>query len=211
MMGGGIRNPRRTVIPATWIGTLFTAAFYISTTIALLVLMQPAPLANSTASRPGNIAAKLLNIPWLTPMIAVIVIVNSVGGWGGLGAAVSRLPYAAGVDHLLPQHSGNFTRAGLHPTFPSWCSAASRAFCSLPSSSGNRSTPATKRCSRSWSSSDSCRTFISSPAPGNAAAKSRPYPAGAMTLLTVVSSAIPGPDVTNIWIFEAKLFAGQPS
>jgi hypothetical protein len=31
---------------------------------------------------------------------------------------------------------------------------------------------------------------------------------GAMTLLTVISSAIPGPDVTSVWIFEAKLFAG---
>ena len=36
------------------------------------------------------------------PLMAVIVILNSVGGWGGFGAAVSRMPYAAGVDHLLP-------------------------------------------------------------------------------------------------------------
>jgi amino acid transporter len=35
-------------------------------------------------------------------VIAVFVLMNAVGAFGGWGSAVSRLPYAAGVDHLLP-------------------------------------------------------------------------------------------------------------
>jgi len=40
----------------------------------------------------------------------VLVLVSAVGQFGGLGAAVSRMPFAAGVDGLLPAAFGR-----LHP------------------------------------------------------------------------------------------------
>ena len=36
------------------------------------------------------------------PAIAVLVVFSAVGQFGGLGTSVSRLPFAVGVDHLLP-------------------------------------------------------------------------------------------------------------
>jgi APA family basic amino acid/polyamine antiporter len=103
MMGGEIRSPERTVVPAAITGTLFTTAFYILCTIALLVLLQPSQVSELHGLADGaNAAALILGAAWITPVLAVIVVLNSVGGWGGWGSAISRLPYAAGVDHLLP-------------------------------------------------------------------------------------------------------------
>jgi amino acid transporter len=209
MMGGEIRNPRRTVVPAAWIGTLFTAIFYISATIALLILMQPSSVSELHGlADGGNIAARLLGIPWLTPMIAVIVIVNSVGGWGGLGAAVSRLPYAAGVDHLLPAAFGR-----LHPRWATpyvsilvFGGVASLLLVAIQLGDS---------LSASYDTLLSLMVlvgflpyfylFASAWKCGHRIAATSGI---AMTSLTVISSAIPSPDVTNVWIFEAKLFGG---
>jgi APA family basic amino acid/polyamine antiporter len=111
LMAAEIRQPRRTVVPATWVATIFKHC---------LLCGQYAGAAGIDGARldhelhgladGSNVAAGLLGWRWLTPLIAVIVLVNSIGGWGGLGAAVSRMPYAAGVDHLLPR-----AFARLHP------------------------------------------------------------------------------------------------
>src|SRR5262245_6904499 len=46
-------------------------------------------------------------------LIAVLIIGNAVGQFGSCGTAVSRLPLAAGVDHLLPS-----VFARVHPGQP---------------------------------------------------------------------------------------------
>src|SRR5205823_13785822 len=43
---------------------------------------------------------------WLSPLTGLLVLTTGVGQFGGLGTAVSRLPYAVGVDHLLPAAFG---------------------------------------------------------------------------------------------------------
>ena len=50
----------------------------------------------------GGEAAKLLSAGWIAPAIAGLVVVNAIGQFGGIGSSVSRMPFAAGVDHLLP-------------------------------------------------------------------------------------------------------------
>jgi glutamate:GABA antiporter len=209
MMGGEIRNPRRTVVPAAWIGTLFTAAFYISTTVALLVLMQPSAVSELHGlADGGNIAARLLGIPWLTPIIAAIVIVNSVGGWGGLGAAVSRLPYAAGVDHLLPEAFGRLHPRWATPYVSILVFGGVASFLLIAIQLGDT-------LSASYDTLLSLMVlvgflpyfylFASAWKCGHRIAASAGI---AMTLLTVISSAIPSPDVTNVWVFEGKLVGG---
>ena len=47
-------------------------------------------------------AGRVLGINWLPPAIAVLVLATALGQFGGLGSSVSRMPFAAGVDHLLP-------------------------------------------------------------------------------------------------------------
>ena len=145
---------------------------------------------------------------WLTPLIAVIVLVNSIGGWGGLGSAVSRMPYAAGVDHLLPP-----AFARLHPRWSTpylsilvfggvasvlllavqlgdSLRAAYQALLSLMVLSGF--IPYLYLFASAWK------------AGRHVAAAS----GIAMTALTIVSSAVPTGDVRSIWLFEGKLLAG---
>jgi glutamate:GABA antiporter len=209
LMAAEIRNPRRTVIPATWVATVFNTAFYAASTLALLVLIKPASISELHGLADGSdVAAGILGWRWLTPLIAVIVLVNSIGGWGGLGAAVSRMPYAAGVDHLLPP-----AFARLHPK---WATpylsilvfggvasallfavqlgdslrAAYQALLSLMVLSGF--IPYLYLFASAWKA-------------GHRVAAGSGI---AMTLLTIVSSAIPTGQVGNIWLFEGKLLAG---
>jgi APA family basic amino acid/polyamine antiporter len=209
LMAAEIRQPRRTVVPATWVATIFNTVFYAASTLALLVLIRPNSVSELHGLADGSdIAAGLLGWRWLTPLIAVVVLINSIGGWGGLGSAVSRMPYAAGVDHLLP---GAFAR--LHPK---WATpylsilvfggvasvllfavqlgdslrAAYQALLSLMVLSGF--IPYLYLFASAWKAG-------------------RHVAAGsgiAVTLLTIASSAIPTGQVGNLWLFEGKLLAG---
>jgi amino acid transporter len=209
LMAAEIRQPQRTVVPATWIGTVFTTGFYAASTVALLVLIAPASISELHGLADGSdVAAGLLGWRWLTPLIAVIVLVNSIGGWGGLGAAVSRMPYAAGVDHLLPR-----AFARLHPK---WATpyvsilvfggvasallfavqlgdslrAAYQSLLSLMVLSGFL--PYLYLFASAW----------------KAGRRSAAVSGIAVTLLTIVSSAVPTGEVGNIWLFEGKLLGG---
>ena len=209
LMGAEIRNPERTVVPAAWIGTTFTTAFYALSTLALLVLIEPTSVSELHGlADGGNVAASVLAWPWLTPLIALIVLINSIGGWGGLGSAVSRLPYAAGVDHLMP--------AAFARVHPRWSTpyisilafgviasgllivvqlgdslrAAYQALLSLMVLSGF--IPYLYVFASAWKSGHRIAAVSGM----------------AMTGLTIVSSAIPTGEVRNIWLFEGKLLAG---
>jgi len=209
LMAAEIRQPRRTVVPAAWISTVFNTGFYAAGTLALLVLIAPASVSELHGIADGsNVAAGLLGLRWLTPLIAVIVLVNSIGGWGGLGSAVSRMPYAAGVDHLLPP-----AFARLHPK---WATpylsilvfrgvasvllfavqlgdslrAAYQALLSLMVLSGF--IPYLYLFASAWKAG--CRLSAVSGI--------------AVTRMTIVSSAVPTGEVGSIWLFEGKLLAG---
>src|SRR6185369_9342234 len=209
LMAAEIRQPRRTVVPAAWISTVFNTGFYTVSTLALLVLIAPASVSELHGLADGSeVAAGLLGWRWLTPLIDMIVLVNSIGGWGGLGAAVSRMPYAAGVDHLLPP-----AFARLHPK---WATpyisilvfggvaslllfavqlgdslrAAYQALLSLMVLSGF--IPYLYLFASAW----------------KAGWRWAAVSGIAVTLLTIGSSAVPTGEVGNIWLFEGKLLGG---
>jgi glutamate:GABA antiporter len=206
LMGAEIRQPERNVVPATWIGTLFTTMFYALSTIALLVLIQPSAVSELHGlADGGNIAANILSLPWLTPLIALIVLVNSIGGWGGLGSAVSRLPYAAGVDHLLP--------AAFARVHPRW----STPYVSILVFGGVASAlliavqlgDSLQAAYQSLLSLMVLTGFLPYLYVFASCWKCGRRLAGAsgmaMTLLTIVSSAVPTGEVSSVWLFEAKL------
>ena len=103
LMGAEIRDPERTLRRAGWIASAFATVFYAGMTLALLVLLAPAHIDERYGlAQGGETAAAALNIPWLSPLIALIVLVTGMGQFGGIGSSVSRLPFAVGVDKLLP-------------------------------------------------------------------------------------------------------------
>ncbi len=103
LMGAEIRDPERTLRRAGWIASGFATVFYTGMTLALLVLLAPAHIDERYGlAQGGETAAAVLNIPWLSPVIALTVLVTGMGQFGGIGSSVSRLPFAVGVDKLLP-------------------------------------------------------------------------------------------------------------
>ena len=103
LMGAEIKDPEKTLPRAGWIASVFSVVFYAGMTVALLILIEPAKiderygLAQGTAS-----AASLLGVPWLPSIVALLVLLSGIGQFGGIGTSVSRLPFAVGVDRLLP-------------------------------------------------------------------------------------------------------------
>ena len=107
MMAGEIRDPERTMRRAGWIASGFVIAFYVSTTVAFLLVLSPENISELNGfAEMGDSAGLLLGATWLSPLIALLVVVSGVGFVGGLGTATSRLPFAAGVDRLLPAAFG---------------------------------------------------------------------------------------------------------
>jgi len=103
-MAGEIRDPGRTVRRVGRLSTGFGLVFYVSTTLAILTLLPPQHIAELTGLvESGYAAGALLKAAWITPLIAFLVLVSGLGIMGGIGTATSRLPFAAGVDHLLPK------------------------------------------------------------------------------------------------------------
>jgi amino acid transporter len=103
-MGAEIRDPERTLKRAGWIASGFATLFYSTMTIALLVVLSPQAIdARYGFAQGAETAAKLIGTPWLTPLIALMVLLTGMGQFGGIGSSVSRLPFVVGVDHLLPE------------------------------------------------------------------------------------------------------------
>ncbi len=111
MMSAEIRDPIRTIPRAAWISSMFATFFYVACTVALLVLMAPQKISEINGLAQVSAAAGAeLGLAWLAPLVVLLIAVNVMGGFGGLGSAVSRMPFAAGVDHLLPSAFGR-----IHP------------------------------------------------------------------------------------------------
>jgi len=99
-MGAEIKDPERTLPRAGIIASLFSTFFYASMTIALLVLLEPAKIDERYGLAQ---AAAVFASPWITSVIALLVLLSGIGQFGGIGSSVSRLPFVVGVDRLLPR------------------------------------------------------------------------------------------------------------
>jgi len=103
IMGSEVHHPERTVPRAGWIASGFVTFFYVVTTASLLVLIPAARISEMNGlAQASHAAVDATGISWLMPLFAVLVLASAVGQLGGIGTSVSRLPFAAGEDRLLP-------------------------------------------------------------------------------------------------------------
>src|SRR5262249_47374399 len=107
LMGGEIHDPERNLPRAGWIASAFAAAFYAGATIAMLVLLRPDRISEMNGyGQIAAVASRETGIAWLAPLLAILVLASAIGQFGGIGTSISRLPFAAGVDRLLPEAFG---------------------------------------------------------------------------------------------------------
>jgi APA family basic amino acid/polyamine antiporter len=209
LMGGEIRDPERTLPRAGWIASGFSMLFYGGGTIALLVILRPEKISELNGlAETGAYAAGALHMPWLSPVIAVLVMASAVGQFGGLGTSVSRLPFAVGVDHLLPEAFGR-----VHPRWGTphvsifvlgviasvlliaiqlgdTMRAAYQALLSLTVITGFL--PYLYIFGSSW----------------KAGKRLSAISGWAIVLVAILCSVVPTDEVKNVWVFEGKLAAG---
>lgn len=110
-MGAEVRDPKRSLPRAAWVSSLVATLFYAGATAAVLVLLRPDQVSELNGlAQAGTAAASALGAQWLAPVVSLLVFASAVGQFGGLGSSVSRMPFAAGVDGLLPPAFGK-----IHP------------------------------------------------------------------------------------------------
>ena len=209
LMAGEMRNPKRDVPRAGWITSAFAIVFYASTTLALLVILTPGNLSElNGVAQASLVAGGILNAPWLVPAVALLVLVSAVGQFGGIGASVSRIPYAAGVDHLLP---AAFAR--IHPRWATpYISILTLGFAATALLILLQLGDTIRAAYQSLVSLMVITGFLPYlylfGSAWKAGKRLSAISGGAVTALVIVCSAVPTPEIHDVWAFEGKLLIG---
>jgi glutamate:GABA antiporter len=209
MMAGEMRDPERMMRRAGWMATAFSTSFYLTATAAFLVILPPAKISelNGFADISAS-AGQLLGAPWLTPLIALLVLTTGVGLLGGIGTAASRLPFAAGVDGLLPRAFGK-----IHPRWgtPYWSTLALGIAASLLlvlyQLGDNLRAAYDELVSMMVIVGFVPYIYIFGSA-WKAGKRLSAMSGLATTLLALLCAVIPPTGITDVWLFEGKLAAG---
>jgi amino acid transporter len=209
LMGAEIRDPERNLPRAAWTSSVFTTLFYVGTTAAMLILLQPGEISELNGlAQAGRAAGQVLGVSWFAPVVVLLVLATAIGQFGGLGSSVSRIPFAAGVDHLLPAafakihprwntpHVSIITLGVLASTllvvlqFGDTVRAAYQTLVSLMVIAGFLPYlyvfGSAWKTGKHWSASSGI----------------------GMTLLAVCCTVVPTGEIHNVWLFESKLAGG---
>jgi glutamate:GABA antiporter len=209
MMGGEIRDPERTLPRAGWIASACAAVFYSATTLALLVLLLPENISELNGlAEAGQVAAQQLGAPWLTSVIALLVLATGVGQFGGLGTAVSRLPFAVGVDHLLPAAFGRIHPRWGTPHVATLALGAVASFLLIAIQLGDTMLAAYQALISLMVITGFIPYIYIFGSAWKAGKRLSAISGWAVTVLAIVASVVPTAEVKNVWLFEAKLALG---
>jgi amino acid transporter len=212
LMGGEIHDPKRNLPRAAWISSVFTTLFYVGTTMALLVVLRPGQISELNGlAQAASAAGQLLGATWLSPVIVLLVLATAIGSFGGQGASVSRMPFAAGADHLLPA-----VFAKIHPRWKTpWVSIVTLGIVASGLLVALQFGDTLRAAYQALVSLMVIAGFL----PylyvfGSAWKAGKRVSAGSgigMTAFAIVCSVVPTAEIHNVWLFELKLAGGTLS
>lgn len=136
-MGDEIDAPRRNIPRAILISGILIAAMYILGTLAILLALPRDAISGLSGFMDAVVAiGRRLEVPGLGPFVAVLIVVNMLGGVSLWLAATARLPFVAGIDHYLPRAFGR-----LHPRYGTphvalWLQVVVAAACAILGQAG---------------------------------------------------------------------------
>jgi arginine:agmatine antiporter len=104
---GDVRDPERTIPLATILGICAAIVLYVFGTVVVLGVVPREQLVNSLA--PFSDAARLMWGQWAAHLVAVAVIVSSIGALNGWTLLMGQVPMAAANDHLFPAIFGRLS------------------------------------------------------------------------------------------------------
>lgn len=209
LMAGEIHDPRRTLPRAGWIASAFASAFYISTTLAMLVMLRPEVISEMNGfAEVGQAAGLVLRIAWLSPFIALIVLACGVGQFGGIGTSISRLPFAAGADHLLPAAFARVHPRWGTPHVAILALGAVATFLLIVYQLGDTVRAAYDELVSLMVITGFLPYLYIFGSAWKAGKRLSAISGWAVTLVTMACAVVPTPEIANVWLFEGKLAAG---
>ena len=113
ILGGEIREPRKTIPRATLISCVVIALIYFAGTAALLLALPSAKIHLITGI-PQALSAvgERVGLPLLGPAMALLLALGAFGSVAAWITGTARLPFVVGVDRYLPAAVSR-----LHPRF----------------------------------------------------------------------------------------------
>ena len=209
MMGEEIRDPERTLPRAGWIASTFASLFYMVGTISLLVILRPEGISEMNGlAETAETAGRVLGAGWLAPVVAVLVLATAVGQFGGLGTSVSRMPFAVGVDGMLPEAFARVHPKWGTPYFSILVFGGVASLLLVTMQLGDTMRAAYEELV-SLMVITGLLPYLYMFASAWKAGKRWSAVAGAsITALAIVCSVVPTADIANVWLFEGKLAAG---
>jgi amino acid transporter len=209
MMAGEIREPERTMLRAGWIASGIATAFYVSATVSFLVVLSPEHISELNGfAEVGNSAGLLLSATWLSPLIALLVVASGVGFVGGLGTATSRLPFAAGVDRLLPAAFGRVHPRWGTPYVSILALGLAATFLLVVYQLGDTLRVAYDEMVSMMVIAGFLPYLYIFGSAWKAGKRLSAVSGGAITALALLCSVVPPAEISNVWLFEGKLAAG---
>ncbi len=102
-MSGEIKDPRRTIPRALPIAGVVIVSSYVIGTFAVLLAM-PASDVNTLQGlvQAGAVTAQRLGATWIVMPLALLITLGNLGAASGFLSCSARIPFAVGIDRLLP-------------------------------------------------------------------------------------------------------------
>jgi glutamate:GABA antiporter len=208
-MSGEIRDPLRNLPRAGWIASGFAMVFYTGATIALLVLLRPEKISELNGlAEAGENGARLAGMPWVSPVIALLVLASAVGQIGGIGTAVSRLPFAAGVDRLLPEAFGRIHPRWGTPYISILALGGVATFLLVAIQLGDTMRAAYDELVSLMVIVGFLPFVYIFGGAWKAGKRLSALAGGGITALAIACAIVPTASITNVWLFEGKLSLG---
>lgn len=205
-----IRNPHRDLPRAAVISGILSVTFYIAVTAALLILLPAGNISPMIGLAQGGITgATKLCLPALSIILAVLLGLTLLGQLDTWIAGNTRLPYAVGLDNYLP---AVFKR--IHPRYGtpyvSLFVQVVIATAFLLMAQLGESVRAAYQVMVDMMLIVTFIPFLYIFGAGFRFANRFAAMSGFLvTVIAIVLSAVPSPEVASVWLFETKVIGGS--
>jgi glutamate:GABA antiporter len=209
ILGGEIRNPERTLPRSALIVAPMAGLFYAITTAGVLAIL-PSDSVNPMhgLAQSVSVAGHQFGLPRAPQFVAILIALGALGQFSVLGASAARLPYAVGMDRFLP--------AALARVHPRWGTpyvsillfgGLSGLFLILAQLGDTMRSAYQTVTDMMVIAGLGPFGYIFAAAWKEGARWSSIFGFG-MTALALICSVVPTSEVSNVWVFEAKLWGG---
>ena len=208
-MRGEVREPLRTFPRAGWLASGLITMFYVAGTASVLVLLAPERVSDLYGlTQAGDEAARSLHLLWISPAIGLLVVASGLGQLGGLGTSVSRLPFAAAMDGLLPEAFATVHPRWHTPHVSILALGLVGTFLLIASQLGDTLHAAYQELGSLMVITGFLPYLYIFGSCWKAGHRISAMLGWAVTVMAILCAVIPTDDITNVWLFEGKLAAG---